>query len=136
MSLATRVQVFTLKDRQAFDKADYNTLISDAEHALSADLVAKKKCKSARSKRCRSPCRWTNRHNLLPSSHSTARRIFVKMTGGLCTVRRSLTLIRRGVLDLKNTLCTRLIYKSSLNCCVEKHSAFCQLLQDKALRLF
>lgn len=42
MSLATRVQVFTLKDRQAFDKADYNTLISDAEHALSTDLVAKK----------------------------------------------------------------------------------------------
>lgn len=42
MSLATRVQVFTLKDRQAFDKADYNTLISDAEHALSADMVAKK----------------------------------------------------------------------------------------------
>ncbi|MDH2067445.1 type VI secretion system lipoprotein TssJ [Pantoea sp. GD03673] len=42
MSLATRVQVFTLKDRQAFDKADYNTLISDADHALSADLVAKK----------------------------------------------------------------------------------------------
>lgn len=43
MSLATRVQVLTLKDRQAFDKADYNTLISDAEHALSTDLVAKKK---------------------------------------------------------------------------------------------
>jgi len=42
MSLATRVQVFTLKDRQIFDKADYNTLISDAEHALSADLMAKK----------------------------------------------------------------------------------------------
>lgn len=42
MSLATRVQVLTLKDRQAFDKADYNTLISDAEHALSTDLVAKK----------------------------------------------------------------------------------------------
>lgn len=42
MSLTTRVQVFTLKDRQAFDKADYNTLISDADHALSADLMAKK----------------------------------------------------------------------------------------------
>ncbi|HAU5564068.1 TPA: type VI secretion system lipoprotein TssJ [Serratia fonticola] len=42
MSLATRVQVFTLKDRHVFDKADYNTLISDAEHALSTDLVAKK----------------------------------------------------------------------------------------------
>lgn len=42
MSLAARVQVFTLKDRKAFDKSDYNTLISDAEHVLSADLVAKK----------------------------------------------------------------------------------------------
>lgn len=42
ISLATRVQVFTLKDRQPFDKADFNKLISDAEHVLSADLVAKK----------------------------------------------------------------------------------------------
>jgi type VI secretion system protein VasD len=42
MPLATRVQVFTLKDRQTFDKADYGTLVEDAEHTLSADLVAKK----------------------------------------------------------------------------------------------
>lgn len=42
MPLATRVQVFTLKDRQAFDKADYITLVSDAEKALSDELVAKK----------------------------------------------------------------------------------------------
>ncbi|WP_428943814.1 type VI secretion system lipoprotein TssJ [Pantoea sp. FN060301] len=42
MPLATQVQVFTLKDRQVFDKADYTTLISDAEQTLSNDLVAKK----------------------------------------------------------------------------------------------
>lgn len=42
MALATRVQVFELKDRQAFDKADYSTLVSDAENTLSSDLVAKK----------------------------------------------------------------------------------------------
>ena len=65
MSLATRVQLFTLKDRHALDKADYNTLISDAEHALSANFVAKKKYRSARSKSWNSPCRWTNRHSLL-----------------------------------------------------------------------
>ncbi|MGV3344956.1 type VI secretion system lipoprotein TssJ [Enterobacteriaceae bacterium LUAb1] len=42
MPLATRVQIVTLKERQAFDKADYSTLISDAEQTLSNDLVAKR----------------------------------------------------------------------------------------------
>ncbi len=42
MALATRVQVWQLKDRKAFDKADYNALVDNAEATLSDDLVAKK----------------------------------------------------------------------------------------------
>jgi type VI secretion system protein VasD len=42
MALATRVQVYQLKDRKAFDKAGYNALVEDAEATLSDDLVAKK----------------------------------------------------------------------------------------------
>lgn len=42
MALATRVQVYQLKDRKAFDKAGYNPLVEDAEATLSDDLVAKK----------------------------------------------------------------------------------------------
>lgn len=42
MALATRVQVYQLRDRKAFDKAGYNALVEDAEATLSNDLVAKK----------------------------------------------------------------------------------------------
>jgi type VI secretion system protein VasD len=42
MALATRVQVYQLKDCKAFDKADYNALVDSAEVALSDDLAAKK----------------------------------------------------------------------------------------------
>ncbi|MFG6657411.1 type VI secretion system lipoprotein TssJ [Scandinavium sp. M-37] len=42
MALATRVQVYQLKGRKAFDKAGYNALVEDAEATLSDDLVAKK----------------------------------------------------------------------------------------------
>ncbi len=42
MSLATDVWVYQLKDRQAFDKADYATLQSDAHSVLGADLLAEK----------------------------------------------------------------------------------------------
>lgn len=42
MALATRVQVYQLKDRKAFDKAGYSALVEDAEASLSNDLVAKK----------------------------------------------------------------------------------------------
>lgn len=42
MPLATDVWVYQLKDRQAFDKADYAALQSDAGTVLSADLLAEK----------------------------------------------------------------------------------------------
>lgn len=42
MPLATDVWVYQLKDRQAFDKADYAALQSDANTVLGADLVAEK----------------------------------------------------------------------------------------------
>lgn len=42
MSLATDVWVYQLKDRQAFDKADYASLQSGASTLLSADLLAEK----------------------------------------------------------------------------------------------
>ena len=42
MSLATDVWVYQLKDRQAFDKADYAALQSNAYSVLSADLLAEK----------------------------------------------------------------------------------------------
>lgn len=42
MSLATDVWVYQLKDRQAFDKADYAALQSGANTLLSADLLAEK----------------------------------------------------------------------------------------------
>jgi type VI secretion system protein VasD len=42
MALATRVQVYQLKDRKAFDKAGYNALEGDVEATLSDDLVIKK----------------------------------------------------------------------------------------------
>ncbi|EGT4350395.1 type VI secretion system lipoprotein TssJ [Cronobacter sakazakii] len=42
MPLATDVWVYQLKDRQAFEKADYATLQSDADTVLGADLVAEK----------------------------------------------------------------------------------------------
>ncbi|MCW1828079.1 type VI secretion system lipoprotein TssJ [Enterobacter asburiae] len=42
MALATRVQVYQLKDRKAFDKADYNALVDSADVTLSEDIVAKK----------------------------------------------------------------------------------------------
>lgn len=40
MALATRVQVYQLKERKIFDNAGYSTLVDNAEAALSADLVA------------------------------------------------------------------------------------------------
>lgn len=42
MALATRVQVYQLKDRKTFDKADYNALVDSADVTLSEDIVAKK----------------------------------------------------------------------------------------------
>jgi type VI secretion system protein VasD len=42
MALATRVQVYQLKDRKVFDKAGYNALVEDAAAILSDDLVEKK----------------------------------------------------------------------------------------------
>lgn len=42
MPLATEVRVYQLKDRQAFDKADYAALESDADTVLGADRVAEK----------------------------------------------------------------------------------------------
>ncbi|MBM1020215.1 type VI secretion system lipoprotein TssJ [Enterobacter sp. A11] len=42
MPLATDVWVYQLKDRQAFDKADYAALQSDAGAVLSADLLAER----------------------------------------------------------------------------------------------
>jgi len=42
MPLATDVWVYQLKDRQAFDKADYAALQSDAGATLSVDLLAEK----------------------------------------------------------------------------------------------
>ncbi|ELY2670935.1 type VI secretion system lipoprotein TssJ [Cronobacter sakazakii] len=42
MPLATDVWMYQLKDRQAFEKADYATLQSDADTVLGADLVAEK----------------------------------------------------------------------------------------------
>ncbi|EGT0042297.1 type VI secretion system lipoprotein TssJ, partial [Cronobacter sakazakii] len=42
MPLATDVWVYQLKDRQAFEKADYATLQSDADTVLGVDLVAEK----------------------------------------------------------------------------------------------
>ncbi|WNN47503.1 type VI secretion system lipoprotein TssJ [Siccibacter colletis] len=42
VSLATNVRVYQLKDQQAFDKADYVTLQTDASTVLSADLLAEK----------------------------------------------------------------------------------------------
>lgn len=42
MPLATDVWVYQLKDRQAFDKADYAALQSGASVLLSADLLAEK----------------------------------------------------------------------------------------------
>ncbi len=42
MPLATDVWVYQLKDRQAFEKADYATLQFDADTVLGADLVAEK----------------------------------------------------------------------------------------------
>lgn len=113
MSLATHVQVFTLKDRQTFDKVD-NTLISDEEHALNADLAAKKKCKSARNKWCHLPCRWTSWHNLLPSSHSTARRIFVKMIGGKLD-REEFDPDKARIVELEKHCCTCEMYKNNLD---------------------
>lgn len=41
-ALATDVWVCQLKDRKAFDKADYPTLLSDASNVLKADLLAEK----------------------------------------------------------------------------------------------
>lgn len=42
MPLVTEVGLYQLKDRQAFDKADYAELQSDAHSVLSADLLAEK----------------------------------------------------------------------------------------------
>ncbi|ELN2578000.1 type VI secretion system lipoprotein TssJ [Enterobacter kobei] len=42
MALATRVQVYQLKDRKVFDKSDYNALVDSADVTLSEDIVAKK----------------------------------------------------------------------------------------------
>lgn len=42
MPLATDVRVYQLKDRQAFDKADYATLQADAHSVLSAALLAER----------------------------------------------------------------------------------------------
>lgn len=42
MPLVTEVWVYQLKDRQAFDKADYAGLQSDAHSVLSADLLAER----------------------------------------------------------------------------------------------
>jgi type VI secretion system protein VasD len=42
MALATRVQVYQLKDRKVFDNADYSTLAGNAEATLSEGLAAKK----------------------------------------------------------------------------------------------
>ncbi|MFD3248009.1 type VI secretion system lipoprotein TssJ [Rahnella aquatilis] len=40
--LATNVWVYQLKDRNAFDKADYTALLTDASNVLKADLLAEK----------------------------------------------------------------------------------------------
>lgn len=42
MPLATEVWIYQLKDRQAFDKADYALLQSDAHSVLGADILAEK----------------------------------------------------------------------------------------------
>lgn len=42
MPLATDVWIYQLKDRQAFDKADYAALQADAHSVLNADLLAEK----------------------------------------------------------------------------------------------
>lgn len=42
MALATDVWVYQLKDRKAFDKADYPTLLANASDVLKADLLAEK----------------------------------------------------------------------------------------------
>jgi len=42
MPLVTEIGVYQLKDRQAFDKADYAGLQSDAHSLLSADLLAER----------------------------------------------------------------------------------------------
>lgn len=42
MPLVTEIGVYQLKDRQAFDKADYTGLQSDAHSLLSTDLLAEK----------------------------------------------------------------------------------------------
>lgn len=42
MPLATDVWIYQLKDRQAFDKADYKALQSDAHSVLGADILAEK----------------------------------------------------------------------------------------------
>lgn len=40
--LATHIWVYQLKDRQAFDTADYTTLLSNADQLLKADFLEKK----------------------------------------------------------------------------------------------
>lgn len=41
-ALATDIWVYQLKDRKAFDKADYPTLLADASNVLKADLLSEK----------------------------------------------------------------------------------------------
>ncbi|MDF7628790.1 type VI secretion system lipoprotein TssJ [Pantoea sp. Al-1710] len=40
--LATLLRVYQLKDRQAFDKADYQTLLTQADSTLKGDLLAQR----------------------------------------------------------------------------------------------